>query len=43
MNEPEPGPEPEREVVMPFDHEKLDVYQAAIDFMERILERIAQN
>ncbi|HSD19252.1 MAG TPA: four helix bundle protein [Anaeromyxobacter sp.] len=35
MNEPAPAPEPEAIPRMPFDHEKLDVYGLAIDFVAR--------
>ena len=35
MNEPVPAPAPEPIPPMPFDHEKLDVYGLAIDFVAR--------
>jgi 23S rRNA-intervening sequence protein len=35
VNEPAPEPEPEGIPRMPFDHEKLDVYGLAIDFVAR--------
>ncbi len=35
VNEPAPEPEPEAIPRMPFDHEKLDVYRLAMDFVAR--------
>lgn len=43
VNESEPESEPEKEVVVvAFDHEKLDVYQTAINFLARAND-VAQN
>ncbi len=35
VNEPAPEPAPEAIPRMPFDHEKLDVYGLAVDFVSR--------
>ncbi len=40
MNEPESEPEPEGMRSMAFDHEKLDVYGLAVDFVARTNELV---